>query len=42
MPVIGVGADSTLRMRDFKVERPAFSELYDVESGQLIRREPTA
>ncbi|UJB18815.1 cyanophycinase [Lysobacter capsici] len=42
VPVIGVGADSTLRMRDFKVERPAFSELYDVESGQLIRREPTA
>ncbi|MGO4776956.1 cyanophycinase, partial [Lysobacter sp. 2RAB21] len=28
VPVIGVGADSTLRMRDFKVERPAFSELY--------------
>lgn len=42
MPVIGVGEGSVLRMRDFKVERPAFVELYDVESGQLILREGPA
>lgn len=38
VPVIGVGEGSRLRMRDFRVERPAFVELYDVESGQLILR----
>lgn len=42
VPVIGIGADSRVRMKDFKVQRPAFSELYDVESGRLIRREPAA
>jgi len=42
VPVIGLGTGSRLRLRDFKVERPAFRELYDVESGQLIRREPAA
>lgn len=42
VPVIGLGTGSRLRLRDFKVEQPAFRELYDVESGQLIRREPAA
>ncbi|WP_240635156.1 cyanophycinase [Lysobacter enzymogenes] len=42
VPVIGIGEGSALRMRDFKVERPAFVELYDVESGQLILREDPA
>lgn len=42
VPVIGLGAGSRLRMRDFQVEQPAFSELYDVESGLLVRREPAA
>lgn len=42
VPVTGIGEGSVLRMRDFKVERPAFVELYDVESGQLIRREHPA
>ncbi|WP_082578464.1 cyanophycinase [Lysobacter sp. Root690] len=40
--VIGLGTGSRLRLRDFKVEQPALHELYDVESGQLIRREPAA
>lgn len=42
VPVIGIGADSRLRMRDFRVERPSFEALYDVESGQLSERDPTA
>lgn len=42
VPVIGLGTGSRLRLRDFKVEQAAFHELYDVESGQLIRREPAA
>ncbi|MBW8807671.1 MAG: cyanophycinase [Lysobacter sp.] len=42
VPVIGLGTGSRLRLSDFKVEQPAFRELYDVESGQLIRREPAA
>ncbi len=42
VPVIGIGPDSRVDMRDFAVERPAFLELYDVRSGQLIRREAPA
>lgn len=38
VPVIGIGEGSVLRMRGFEVERAAFVELYDVESGQLVRR----
>ncbi|MGO1070947.1 cyanophycinase [Lysobacter sp. CA199] len=42
VPVIGLDSGSALRMRDLKIERPAFSELYDVQAGQLIRRQPGA
>ncbi|MGO1003221.1 cyanophycinase [Lysobacter sp. CA196] len=40
--VRGVGADSLLHLADFRVERPAFSALYDVEAGRLIRRDANA
>jgi cyanophycinase len=46
VPVRGVGSDSLLHLADFRIERPAFSALYDVEAGRLIRRDanpaPTA
>ena len=38
VPVRGVGRDSLLHLADFRIERPAFSALYDVEAGRLIRR----
>ncbi|WP_408951313.1 cyanophycinase [Lysobacter sp. Hz 25] len=42
VPVLGVGGDSVLHLADFRVERPAFSALYDVEAGRLVRRDANA
>lgn len=42
VPVLGVGGDSVLHLADFRVERPAFSALYDVEAGRLVGRDENA
>ncbi|MCQ4167450.1 cyanophycinase [Tahibacter harae] len=42
VPVTGLGTGSLLHMKDFRVERPAFSALYDVEAGRLVRRDSAA
>lgn len=42
VPVLGVGGDSVLHLADFRVERPAFSALYDVEAGRLVGRDANA
>lgn len=39
MPAIGLGTDSVLHLPQFRVERPAFEVVYDVEAGTLRRRE---
>lgn len=40
--VTGIGTGSTMDMKDFRVERPAFQQVYDVQAGRLRRREPAA
>ncbi|TDR47536.1 cyanophycinase [Tahibacter aquaticus] len=38
VPVIGIGSGSVLRLQDFRVERPAFSAVYDAAGGELHKR----
>jgi len=37
--VTGIGTESTVDLKDFRVERPAFRIVYDVTEGRLQRRE---
>ena len=39
VPVVGLGTDSVLHLPKFRVERPAFEAVYDVEAGTLRRRD---
>lgn len=39
VPAIGLGTDSVLHLPQFRVERPAFQVVYDVEAGTLRRRD---
>lgn len=39
VPATGLGTDSVLHMPQFRVERPAFRVVYDVEAGTLRRRD---
>ena len=39
VPVVGLGTDSVLHLPQFRVERPAFRAVYDVEAGELRRRD---
>ena len=38
VPVIGLGSSSVLHLQDFRVERPAFSAVYDAVDGKLHKR----
>lgn len=38
VPVIGLGSSSVLHLQDFRVERPAFSAVYDAVGGNLQKR----
>jgi hypothetical protein len=40
--VTGIGTDSVVQLPDFRVERPAFRYVYDVEAGRLQRRDADA
>ena len=42
VPVIGLGAGSTIRFPDLQVQSPAFERQVDVVKGQLIESQPTA
>lgn len=39
--ITGIGADSTLRLRDFSIQAPAFDTIADASGGQLVLRKPT-
>jgi cyanophycinase len=38
VPAIGLGTDSVLHLPQFRVERPAFEVVYDVEAGKITKR----
>ena len=39
VPVVGLGTGSVLHLPQFRVERPAFEAVYDVEAGAIKRRD---
>ena len=38
VPAIGLGTDSVLHLPQFRVERPAFEVVYDVDAGRITKR----